>query len=68
METFEKLKKIISDLDESGDVTKFESGAKGSTQAGARVRKSMQEIKTVAQAFRNEIQGIVNARKAEKVK
>jgi hypothetical protein len=66
METFDKLKKILNDLEESGDVNKFADGGKGSTQAGARIRKALQEVKTVAQNYRNEIQGIVNSRKASK--
>jgi len=66
METFETLKKIIADLEESGDVTKFADGGKGSTQAGARIRKALQEVKTVSQNYRNEIQALVNSRKASK--
>ena len=66
MESFEKLKKIITDLEESGDVTKFADGAKGATQAGARIRKALQDIKTVSQDYRKEIQTVVNSRKTAK--
>lgn len=66
MESFEKIKKIITELEESGDVTKFTEGAKGATQAGARIRKAMQSLKTEAQTVRNDVQNLVNSRKTAK--
>ena len=45
---FEELKKIIEDIEE--DVNKFND--KNNKTAGIRVRKSMQEVKVIAQDIR----------------
>lgn len=54
MEAYEQLKKLIEDA--ADDVAKAEGGNKA---AGTRVRKTMQEIKKVAQDLRV---GILGAR------
>ncbi len=54
MEAYEQLKKLIEDA--ADDVAKAEGGNKA---AGTRVRKTMQEIKKVAQELRV---GILGAR------
>lgn len=54
MESYEQLKKLIEDA--ADDVAKAEGGNKA---AGTRVRKTMQEIKKVAQELRV---GILGAR------
>lgn len=58
MENFEVLKSLVNAIE--GDVKKFHE--KGNKAAGGRVRKAMQEVKTLAQAIRIEIQ---EAKKAE---
>lgn len=60
---YEKLKSLVSSMEDSGDVNKFNNGEKGSNQAGARLRKTLQEIKNVCQSYRKEIQDTVNTRK-----
>ena len=56
MEKFEKLKNIASSIEE--DVKKFYDG--GNAAAGTRVRKSMQEMKTLAQEIRTEVTDLKN--------
>jgi hypothetical protein len=51
MEKFEELKAMIAGMEE--DVTKFYD--KGNKAAGVRIRKSLQDIKTLSQAMRIEI-------------
>jgi hypothetical protein len=51
MENYEVLKSLVISIE--SDVLKFKSGNKA---AGSRVRKAMQEAKTLAQAIRVEIQ------------
>ncbi|MEZ5008244.1 MAG: hypothetical protein R2728_07850 [Chitinophagales bacterium] len=48
---FEELKKIVNEVEE--DVQKFNS--KNNKSAGLRVRKSMQEVKNIAQEIRKHI-------------
>ena len=48
---FDELQNVINDC--QGDVTKF---VEGNNSAGTRVRKSMQAIKSMAQAIRIEVQ------------
>jgi hypothetical protein len=50
MESYEKIKQIIAEIEE--DVHKAEGGNKA---AGTRVRKAMQDIKNTAQDIRKEI-------------
>lgn len=50
MEGYEKLKKILADIED--DVKKAEGGNKA---AGTRVRQAMQDIKETAQAVRQAI-------------
>lgn len=57
MEKFENMKAILEGLNE--DVQKFEE--KGNKAAGTRIRKGLQEIKTVAQDLRKEISELKNA-------
>ncbi len=51
MKKYERLREVIENTEE--DVHKFYN--KGNKSAGVRVRKSMQEIKEIAQAIRQEI-------------
>ena len=51
MENFNDLKTLISSMEE--DVTKFYE--KGNKAAGVRVRKTLQEVRTLAQAMRLEV-------------
>ena len=55
MEAYERLKKLVEDA--ADDVSKAEGGNKA---AGTRVRNSMQELKTLAQTIRTEVQAIKN--------
>ena len=66
MTTYDKLKAIVEEMEASGNVSKFETGERGYPKAGANLRKSLQEIKTVSQDFRKEIQDTINARKEKK--
>jgi hypothetical protein len=52
MENYEVLKSLVLSLEE--DLKKFNE--KGNKAAGGRIRKSMQEVKSLAQAIRIEIQ------------
>jgi hypothetical protein len=51
MENFNELKKIVSGLEE--DTIKFYE--KDNKAAGVRIRKALQEIKTLAQTIRIEV-------------
>ncbi len=57
MERFEEVKNLIMSLE--GDFDKFYD--KKNQAAGTRVRKGMQELKTIAQDIRTEVQNIKNA-------
>lgn len=59
MENYEVLKSLVLAIET--DVKKFHE--KGNNAAGGRARKAMQEIKTLAQSIRVDIQ---QAKKAEK--
>jgi hypothetical protein len=50
--TWEAIKDLVASAE--GDVEKF--FVKGNASAGTRVRKSMQELKALAQALRSEVQ------------
>lgn len=56
MSRFDDVKKLVDDLE--GDMSKFYQ--KGNKAAGTRIRKSLQELKKVAQEIRLEIQDIKN--------
>ena len=58
MNNFEKLKKLVLDIDASGDITKFYE--RGNKTAGVRIRAKMKEVKDVAQSVRTEISDINN--------
>ena len=55
MESFEKIQEVLNSV--QSDVDKFRGGNKS---AGTRVRKAMQEIKTLAQEVRTQVQLIKN--------
>ncbi len=55
MESFEKIQEVLNSV--QNDVDKFRNGNKS---AGTRVRKAMQEIKTLAQQVRTQVQLIKN--------
>lgn len=59
MEKFNQLKELVASME--ADAEKFY--AKGSGAAGTRVRKALQEIKTLAQDIRNEVTEIKNKEK-----
>ena len=50
MESFEKLKRVIAEIQDDVDKTRG-----GNKAAGTRVRKAMQELKSVAQDVRKEV-------------
>jgi hypothetical protein len=50
--TWEAIKDLVASAE--GDIDKF--FVKGNVSAGTRVRKSMQELKTLAQNLRTEVQ------------
>ncbi|WP_423146418.1 histone H1 [Rubrolithibacter danxiaensis] len=56
MEKFNALKQLLASVE--ADADKFYN--KNSGAAGTRVRKGMQEIKTLAQEIRNEVTEIKN--------
>jgi len=60
MGRFEEVKNLVMSLE--GDFDKFYD--KNNQAAGTRVRKGMQELKTMAQTIRSEVQDAKN--KAEK--
>ena len=55
MESFEKILEVLNSV--QGDIDKFRNGNKS---AGTRVRKAMQEVKTLAQHVRTQVQLIKN--------
>jgi len=55
MENVSKIQEVLSAV--QADVEKFSNGNKS---AGTRIRKAMQEIKTLAQEVRVEVQTIKN--------
>ncbi len=57
MDRYEQLKKLIGDLED--DFTKFYD--KGVQAAGTRIRKGMQDLKTLAQDIRVEVQDKKNS-------
>jgi hypothetical protein len=59
MEKFEKIKEVIAAVE--ADVTKFYDG--GNAAAGTRVRKAMQDLKTLAQEVRTEVTEKKNSEK-----
>ena len=50
VQAYEQLKQLVADVDE--DIRKAEGGNKA---AGTRVRKSMQDVKNVAQDIRKQV-------------
>lgn len=61
-QNFEKFKNLILSLEE--DFTKFY--IKKNNSAGTRIRKGLQELKTLAQQKRKEVTEIKNSRKEQK--
>lgn len=59
MEKFEKLKGIVSAIE--ADAQKFYDGGNGA--AGTRVRKAMQDLKSLAQDIRAEVTEMKNKEK-----
>lgn len=57
MNRFEEIKNLVMGLE--GDFDKFYN--KGNQAAGTRVRKGMQDLKTLAQDIRKEVQDKKNA-------
>ncbi|MPR35606.1 histone H1 [Salmonirosea aquatica] len=57
MGRFEEVKKLVMSLE--GDFDKFYD--KKNQAAGTRVRKGMQELKTMAQEIRSEVQNMKNS-------
>jgi len=62
MENYSKLKDLALSIE--ADADKFFNG--GNAAAGTRVRKTMQEIKTLAQDLRNEVTAKKNEGKEKK--
>jgi len=60
MENYNKLKGLVASME--ADADKFFNG--GNSAAGTRVRKGLQEIKTLAQEIRNEVTAKKNEGKA----
>jgi len=60
MGRFEEVKKLVMSLE--GDFDKFYD--KKNQAAGTRVRKGMQELKTMAQEIRSEVQNMKNSENA----
>ena len=59
METYNKLKDLVASIE--ADADKFFNN--GNSAAGTRVRKGLQEIKTLAQEIRNEVTAKKNSEK-----
>lgn len=59
MENFTKLKEVLANVE--ADVEKFYNA--GNSAAGTRVRKAMQDLKTLAQDIRTEVTEKKNAGK-----
>jgi hypothetical protein len=57
MEIFEQIKALVNEAE--GDIQKFYE--KGNKAAGTRVRKSMQDLKKLAQDLRTHVQESKNA-------
>ena len=57
MQKFEELKKLIASIEEDAD--KFYN--KENSAAGTRLRKSMQDLKNLAQEIRVEVQTLKNS-------
>ena len=55
MKNVELIQEVLTEV--QGDVEKFANGNKA---AGTRIRKAMQEIKSLAQTVRTEVQNIKN--------
>ncbi|GAB3340804.1 hypothetical protein GCM10027299_54530 [Larkinella ripae] len=58
MARFDEIKNLVLSLE--GDFEKFYD--KGNQAAGTRVRKGMQDLKTLAQNIRSEVQGQKNSK------
>jgi hypothetical protein len=56
MKNFEKVRELINSVEE--DMQKFYDG--GNAAAGTRIRKAMQELKTLAQEIRTEVTELKN--------
>ncbi len=56
MDKILKLKELVASVE--GDAEKFFN--KGNAAAGTRVRKALQELKTLAQEIRNDVTSIKN--------
>lgn len=64
MSISESLSNLISVVEGAkADADKFESGVRGSDGAGTKVRGTMQEVKNMAQAIREEVSAIRDQRK-----
>ncbi len=61
MNKYDQLKEFVEGLEE--DFAKFYE--KGNKAAGVRVRKSMQQLKAMAQEIRVDIQSIVHSRDSD---
>ncbi|WP_437920874.1 histone H1 [Sphingobacterium sp. LRF_L2] len=59
MENYNKLKSLVASIE--ADADKFFNN--GNSAAGTRVRKGLQEIKTLAQEIRNEVTSKKNEEK-----
>jgi len=59
MENFEKIKELVAGIE--ADAKKFYEG--GNSAAGTRVRKAMQDLKTLAGDIRKEVTEIKNKEK-----
>ncbi len=57
MQKFEELKKLIASIEDDAD--KFYN--KENSAAGTRLRKSMQDLKNLAQEIRTEVQSLKNS-------
>ena len=57
MEKFEEIKNLINSIEE--DIVKFYE--KGNKAAGVRIRKGMQDLKTLAQEVRSNVQEVKNS-------
>jgi hypothetical protein len=61
MEKFNQLLKQVQDME--ADFQKFYE--KGQSAAGTRIRKSLSDLKKLAQDLREDVQEVKNGRKAE---
>ena len=60
MKLYEDIKTLVSSIEE--DIEKFST--KGNKSAGTRIRKSMQDLKKLAQDLRVEVQNQKNSEEA----